>query len=392
MKIYIKGLNACVMRRQKLGQYHDYFTANDHVFVDSPNESDVIVVWTCGFRTDHRDGSIQKIRGYLKEVDAKIVVAGCLPDIAPELLDFDPGRVIVVKWKEDAEKMDSIFQMEKPLRSFWKVFKENRLCKDAAEYRRENPGKDATFHDQFIKLLISEGCNFKCAYCSERLAFPPYRSFLSEHLYESCKALVEKTGVRDVILLADSLGQYGCDIGTNLPNLVRKLKTIHPDIRFAFNNLHLSNFLEFVEEMRFFISDCYIKHLNLPIQSGSDRILRLMNRIYTRKDIETAFGMLKRLGFTAFDTHIIVGFPGEIENDFEQTMELLLSYRPRYVLASKYMESRSAPSAKLGDNVPDKIAFERLQKAENLLSEAGIICNCDGSELSRSRLRRLHQD
>ena len=76
MKIYLKGLNACVMRRQKLAQYHDYFAANDHVFVDSPKESDVIVLWTCGFRADHRDGSIKKIQEYLTEFDAKIVDQG----------------------------------------------------------------------------------------------------------------------------------------------------------------------------------------------------------------------------------------------------------------------------------------------------------------------------
>ncbi len=278
------------------------------------------------------------------------------------------------------------------LGSFWPILREKCLCIDASEYRKENPDRDATFHDQFNKLLISEGCNFKCAYCSERLAFPPYRSFSPESLYESCKSLIEDTGFYDIILLADSLGQYGCDIGTTFPELVRKLKSIHPDVGFAFNNLHLYNFLEFSDDISFFISNNYIRHLNLPIQSGSDRLLKLMNRIYMRKDIETAFGLLEKLNFTAFDTHIIVGFPGETEDDFEHTMELLLRYKPQYVLASKYMESRNAPSAKLKDKVHDDILFDRLRRTEECLLKEGIICNCDGGNLSKNRLERLHRD
>lgn len=392
MNIYMKGLNACLMRNQKLAQYYAYFTANKHVIVDSPGNSDVILLWTCAFRADHRDSSIEKIRYYLNNYNAKIVVAGCLPDIAQEMLDFDSHRIVLANWKKETEKLDEFFQAKESLSFFWSVFTEERLCEDTAKYRKENPGKDATFHDQFIKLLVSEGCNFKCAYCSERLTFPPFRSFPLERLYESCKKVVEKTGVYDVILLADSLGLYGCDIGLTFPDLVRKLKTIHPEIKFAFNNLHLSNFIEFLDEMKLFISNNYVKHFNLPIQSASDRVLKDMNRLYTKKDIITVFGLFKKLGFTAFDTHIIVGFPGETEDDFEETLDLLLQYKPQYVLASKYMESQNAPSAKLPDKVDDQKAFERLRRAETHLNGVGIICNYDGSELSKDRIKRLHRD
>ncbi len=394
MKIYIKGLNACVMRNQKLFQYEKYFTTNKHVLVNSPKACDVIVVWTCAFRADHRDGSIMKIKNYVNNNHnaKKIVITGCLPDIAPELLDFPPDRVFVVNWKQDSEKLDHIFKAAKPLRSIRSVFSEEALCRDAAEYRKQNISKDATFHDQFIKLLVSEGCNHKCTYCSERLAFPEYRSFSPKQLYNLCKSVVEKTGVYDVILLADSLGQYGCDIGTNFPELVKHLKNIHPDLKFAFNNLHLHDFLEFYDEMANLILSGYIKHLNLPVQSGSDCVLKAMNRTYTKKDIETVFGLLKKLNFSAFDTHIIVGFPGETEDDFQQTIDLLIKYSPQYVLASKYMESKSAPSAVLKDKVDDGVALERLWRAKEHMEEKGIICNYDGSELSKNRLELLHQD
>lgn len=392
MKIYLKGLNACAMRNQKLLQYRDYFIANGHKMTDYPTYSDVIVIWTCAFRSDHRDGSIDKIRDYIDNYDAKIIITGCLPDIAPELLDFDTRRVRVVPWKDDISLLDKKLQSRYPLSTFWPVMAEERLCEDVAQYRQKQPGKYATFHDQFIKLLISEGCNYKCTYCSERLAFPPYRSFPPERLYDSCKAIVEKAGTYDVILLADSLGQYGCDINTTFPDLVRELKAIDPKISFAFNNLHLSDFMRFIDDMVFFIRNNYVKHINLPIQSGSDRILKIMNRLYNKNDIQTVFGLLHKLNFSAFDTHIIVGFPGETDEDVEETLDLLLNYKPQYVLASKYMESGNALSAKLLGEVENAVAIDRLRRVEKRLTKAGIITNCDGGTLSEDRIKRLHKD
>lgn len=392
MKIYFKGLNACVMRDQKLLQYRQFFTQNGHKLVSIPSDADVIVVWTCSFRADYRDASYLKIQEYIKNYNAKVIITGCLPDIAPEMLNFDPDRVKIINWKDDNKKLANEFQPDKWPKEFWGVFIEEQLCEDAAVYRAKNPDMDATFHDQFIKLLVSEGCNFKCAYCSERLAFPPYRSFPVERLYESLKEMVEKTGVHEVILVSDSLGQYGCDIHTNLPTLIRKLKTIHPDMNFAFNNMHMHNFVEFIDDMKFFILNGYVKHFNLPIQSGSDHILKLMDRIYSKKDIEAVFELLQDLKFTEFDTHIIVGFPGEREEDVDETIELLLAYRPKYVLASKYMESINAPSSKLPDKVKDEIALKRLGRVEKYLTESGIICNCDGSEMSIERIIKLNRD
>lgn len=390
MKIFIKGLNSCVMRKFELQLYRSFLIANGHEIVNSPLSSDAILLWTCGFRGDIRDNCIAEIKRYQKEFKAKLIVAGCLPDIEPELIrECFNGQVI--NWRDDKKKIEELFGCNKlRFQDLPYIFVEENLCDDVAKYRRENPDKDATFHDRFIKLLVSEGCNYKCSYCSERLAFPPYRSFPEDALFESCRSMVKKSACHRVILLSDSLGDYGSDIDTNLPRLMRRLKKIHHDLKFALNNLNPEGFLRFYEDMIEFLKNGDILHLNLPIQSASDKILRLMNRSYGRNDIFKVFGLLNEIGFKEFDTHIIIGFPGETEQGFQETIEFILKHKPKYVLASSFMDSQTMDAHKLPYKVDEATKKQRLSFAESCITAAGIICNTDDSELSSDRLRRLN--
>jgi len=389
MNVYIKEFNSCVMRKQKILQYSNFLKANNHTIQKNPENSDYIIIWTCGFRKDFLDASITLINSFCKKyTETTIIVAGCIPDIAPDQMP-EYNNLILVPWKNDFFVLNRIFREQPGIPFEDPIFVENQICLDAQKFRRENPDKDVTFHDQFIKLVISEGCYFKCSYCSERLAFPPYKSFPPDFLYASLKKIVEDTGIYDVMLMADSLGQYGKDVETNFPNLVHMLKSIHPDIKFAFNNLNPSNFIDFFDDMVLFIRNGWIKHLNIPIQSGSDKILSLMQRNYTKKDIEKIFQHLRQLKFDLFDTHVIIGFPGETETDFEKTVNIIKKWRPKYILASKYMEARNAPSANLPNKIEEQITIERLNKIEKLCQQLGIICNIDGSELSQKRLQRM---
>ena len=331
MRVYIKGLNTCVMRKQKVLQYMAYITANGHELVNSPGEADYTIIWTCSFRQDVRDNSLSEIQRYVHEYDTEVIVAGCLPDIDPDLLkNRFAGKI--VNWKEDASKLESIFGDKTKLHDTFSVFIEPKYYDNVALYKKQNPQAEATFYDQFIKLLISEGCNYTCTYCSERLMFPPFKSFSMEVLYNNCKDMVNSTGFTRVALFADSLGEYGKDINTNFPSLLRKLRNIHPELQFVLFNFNPTHFIAFFDEMKELFNESAFFHLNLPIQSASDRILQLMQRPYSRTDIERIYSFLNDINFVEFDTHIIVGFPGETEEEFQETVDFVLRYRPKYVL------------------------------------------------------------
>jgi tRNA A37 methylthiotransferase MiaB len=390
MRVFLKGLNSCGMRRADVRRYRDFLAASGHELVADPAASDLVLLWTCAFREDQRQNALAEIERYVREYRAAVVVAGCLPDIDPETLRARfSGRVI--GWRDEQPALEALFATGGPsLAQMPRLLGEPRLCDDVDRFRRENPDRDAAFIDQFNKLFIAEGCRFECSYCTERLAFPPYRSFPEDDLVAECRRLVAATGAHDVVLLGDSIGDYGHDIGTTLPRLMHRLQEAEPRLRLAIQGLNPAHFLRFFDELVGFVERGEILHLQLPIQSASDRILRLMQRPYDQAGIEKVYGALGALGFHAYDSHIIIGFPGETEADLEETLEFLLRHRPNYVLASGFMATPRAAAHHLPDQVAHDVKLARLRLAERRIKDAGIICNADYSELGAERCRRLN--
>jgi len=391
MKVHIKELNSCVMRKQKIRQYERFIVENGHEILPLADEADVVLVWTCAFRNDFREASLDEVDYLRKDSSKTVLVGGCLPDIDPKAIEDRPD-CISVPWREDAKVLQGFFGEELKLSQCIETFSEKQLCQDAVEHRKKNPKDDVTFHDQFIKIVISEGCNYNCSYCSEKLAFPAFKSMPLEHLVRECEKQIKKTGVTDVMLMADSLGQYGMDIDLTFPDLVDALKLISPKVQFAFNNLNPIDVLRFQDWFRSMISEDRILHLNLPIQSASNEILRDMERPYTSQDLEKIFTLLREENFVDFDTHLIVGFPGETMDDVRASIDFCLRNQVRYVLLSLYMESSGAPSAKLLPKVSIDEARKRIEWASEKLRQNNIICNSDGSEISKERIKRLFKE
>jgi tRNA A37 methylthiotransferase MiaB len=198
-------------------------------------------------------------------------------------------------------------------------------------------------------------------------------------------------GHSDLMFLGDCVGKYGIDIDSSLPDLIDSFQKEYPSTRFAVQHLYPKDFLEFKDEFKRYIEDGKIIHLNLPIQSASDKILFLMNRHYRQSDIRNIFEFLLELNFSRFDTHLIVGFPEETLEDFIETMEVLRLYKPTYVLMSKYYDAPMSESYKLGNKVSSEEIEERIQIAKKIMTDEGIIFNIDGEEFIRGRFSRINK-
>ncbi len=388
-KVFIKGLNVCPHRRQNLYHYKKFAENAGAEITYKPEEADLILVWTCGFRSDVIENSISELNRYSGEYKGEVIALGCLPDIDRKRLEGGfAGRI--VSWRREGDFFDTFFNM--PSGSFdaaRPVFAEPSLCEDAAEYRRRNPSSDATFADQFLKIMITQGCLFDCSYCTEKLCFPPFRSVKKELLIESCRDLILK-GEKKIILIGDSLGNYGEDIGSSLPDLIRSLADEFEGVSFALQNMHPLSFMKYFGDMVDLIREGYIFHVNLPIQSASDNVLGMMNRGYGRRELEIIFSELRGFGGVTYDTHIIIGFPGESDDDFNDTVDFLKEYKPNYVLISKYYDAPGTGASKLPGKVPAGVVENRLKIVEDAVKELGIIYNIDGAGIMKDRLKRIN--
>lgn len=384
MKVFVKGVNACVQRKMELELYKRYLRANNHELVDSPEKSDRILLWTCGFRRDVRENSLRTIEKY-KQIGPELIVCGCLPSIDPDAVSAI-FKGTVFPWKKQWEAMPVLFGDAKPdLHDFKPPAIERSIGYDLDQFRKDHPGVRVTYTDQFVKLYVSEGCNFDCAYCAEKLAFPPYRSIAVEELVEGYKGMareVEQAGgtmpnFNKIVLWADSLGHYGSDINADLPQLIDALISIDNNIQVGLEHLHPLHFLEYFDELMEYIKKRKIFLFSIPIQSASDRILKLMNRLYTSSDVEKIFSMLNENNFTDIETDIIAGFPSETDAEFEKTLDFILRHKIKYTKISGYMETKGMDSAALEGKVPAEVMAGRCQKAKEAIQDAGLLCNYD---------------
>ncbi len=387
MKVFVKGLNSCINRKRDITRYREFAKRSGHTVVDHADDSDVVLLWTCAFRQDRHDHSIEQIKD-LTQAGKEVVVCGCLPDINQASLDaVFKGHVI--RWKDERKGLVEYFGgRTEDLDELDLVLGEKPLDHEPEEFKRQNPDLKVVYTDNFVKIFVSEGCSYKCTYCAERLAFPAYRSFPIEYLVAETRRRISNSENERIVLWADSLGDYGRDIGSSLPELVRRLMKEFPNIRIGLEHLHPANFIEYFPELVELVSSGVVWLLDLPIQSAADRVLKLMGRQYTKSDIERIFSTLNEIGFRELETHAIVGFPGETEDEFQETVDFLVRHKPKYILLSGYMEAPSASARNLSGQIASNEIRRRVISASEHISKAGIICNYDNSELSQERFQK----
>ncbi len=166
MKVFIHGLNSCGMRNVRVFAYRDFLLANGHEVVDTATEADVILIWTCGFRSDMRDNALSEIMRCVEEYKGEVVVVGCLPDIDREYLNYHfKGRVIA--WRDDEALMEEFFDASRvKLADVPLVLYKEQLYEAEVQFRKENPDADVPYIGRYIQIYIAEGCPWECTYCT----------------------------------------------------------------------------------------------------------------------------------------------------------------------------------------------------------------------------------
>ncbi len=353
----------------KLNQYDTDFLKQ--VFDDAgyrvqeSGASDLVVVNTCAVTSRSAAKCRQAIRRAARS-GARVLVTGCYSQVAKDEVEDIPG-VVAVTGVPDRQSLVEI--AEKALRAGEVVVDVKSYHKDLAF--EETPVREPSLTRVFLK--IQEGCNDYCTYCIVPYARGPSRSRPLESILSEARHLVEQ-GYKEIILTGTHIGLYGQDLPGNdvdLPMVIRRLAEIEGLVRLRISSLEPHDVTpELIHCLRY---PQVCQHLHLPLQSGSDRILKMMGRQY---DVDTFLNIVAEVRKVAPDiglsADIIVGFPGETQEDFEDTLEVIKRVRFSRLHVFKYSARLGTPAYKFPGKVPGNLKTKRSQAVIALGQELSL--------------------
>ena len=327
------------------------------LIVKNPENSDVIVLNTCIVKDPTEKKMMHRIKKFRKDFpNKKLIVTGCMPLGEYEILrSLDPEASLVGP--------NDSFQIGKCVKK--------ALDGETVEYlsdKRENTlTKNKKRKNKFVNVVeISQGCMGNCSYCIVNKARGKLKSYPISDVVKDIK-LSLKGGCKEIWLTSQDCGCYGFDIDRNVTNLLKEVTNIEAKFRVRLGmsnpNHILSSLRDIIEVYR---DKKMYKFLHIPVQSGSDSVLSDMNRHYKTRDFKKIVNEFRKEipGVTIW-TDIIVGFPGETEEDFKETINLLKETRPDFINLSKFGIRPGTPAEKM-DQIPSEIIKERSRKITDI--------------------------
>lgn len=324
---------------------------------------DIVVFNTCCIR----DTAEQKILGHIgklkkiKRANPKLIVAvvGCMSGQkgkAEELLKKYPFIDIILGANNLEELKNAILTLQnRHKKTILTPDDEKPEVLENIEYTR------TSMPNAWVNIMY--GCNNFCTYCIVPYVRGRERSRKPEAIINECKTLIE-SGYKEITLLGQNVNSYGNDFENNeidFATLLEKIAQIPGDYRVRFMTSHPKDLNEKVIDI---IANYYTlcKNIHLPIQSGSNKILKAMNRHYTRENyLEIVKKIREKMPLCGITTDIMVGFPGETEEDFEDTLDIVRQVQFSGAFTYIYSPRKGTPASTM-EQIPYEIKSKRIQK------------------------------
>ncbi|HJD23761.1 MAG TPA: tRNA (N6-isopentenyl adenosine(37)-C2)-methylthiotransferase MiaB [Firmicutes bacterium] len=334
-------------------------------FTEEPEQADLILFNTCAVR-EHAEDRVFGNVGALKSLKRRrpgvlIGLCGCMVQqehVAERLKKSYPFVGLVFGTHVLHRFPELLYEALGGVRVFERPAEDGVIAEDIPVYR---DGKFKAF------LPIMYGCNNFCTYCIVPYVRGRERSRDPERIVQEARELVRE-GYREITLLGQNVNSYGkgAEHGVDFPELLRRINAIEGDFLIRFMTSHPKDATPRLFDT---IAECekVARHFHLPFQSGSNRVLKAMNRGYTREQylelIRYARRVIPGLSFTS---DVIVGFPGETREDFEQTLSLIREVGFTSLFTFIFSPRRGTPAAAMDDPVPaqEKSAWFREMTAE----------------------------
>lgn len=347
MKFYIETIG-CQMNANDSDKMAGILLENGCMQTDDMLQANIVIINTCSvrFSAEHKAYSLLGRLKEQKDINPNLIigVTGCMAQYAAKEIKSRCKYVDFVLGAKDLNLFSKI------------IIKYLPKSKENVKYKQENK-------EVFKYITIMRGCSNFCSYCIVPYVRGPETSINYNEIIKEVNEAVDG-GAKEIILLGQNVNSYNYE-GVNFTQLLKKVSQIDKVKRIRFMTNHPKDFSnELIEEIVTNKKIC--RHIHLPLQSGSNAILKAMNRKYTYEQYETLFNKIKNsIADINITSDIIIGFPGETDEDFKATFDASRKLQFGGLFIFKYSSRPKTVSAKLKNIVP----LEVIKKRHTLLLE-----------------------
>lgn len=327
---------------------------NNYTVVDFEDKADIYIINTCSV-TNESDKKSRKMINRAKKNNpaAIIIVMGCYSQVNAEDIDVD-----IVLGNKDKSKIVEIIE------EYIKTKQKKKIIYDLTKVDFEK--MEITNFDSHTRAFvkIQDGCNAFCSYCIIPYIRGRVRSKDPEDVIKEVTTLVEK-GYKEIVLTGIHTGRYGTDINTTLEELLNKLVNIPNIYRIRLSSIEINEITPGIKEL-LKENKVMAKHLHIPLQSGSNKILKLMNRRYNKEEFLSMVDNLRDIPDISLTTDLIVGFPNEGEEEFNETIDTLKKIGFTKIHTFPYSKRKGTPAAIMDNQVFPEEKKKRVHRILDL--------------------------
>ncbi|SHH26635.1 threonylcarbamoyladenosine tRNA methylthiotransferase MtaB [Anaerosphaera aminiphila DSM 21120] len=348
----------CKVNKYESEAMSELFEERGYLNVDFETEvSDIYIINTCTVTNLSDKKSRQFIRRAKREnPDSIVIVMGCYSQTAPDEVSAIDGVDIIIGTTERSKVVDLCEEFEKNKSQINIV----RSLKNDREFQSINISREKDMTRSYMK--VQDGCNRYCTYCIIPYARGNIRSRKLEDCLEEANVLAE-AGYREVVITGIHVGSYGHDLkDTSLIDLIEKISEVNGIDRIRLSSIEPKTITEDFMK-RAVKTKKLCDHFHLSLQSGSNKVLREMNRKYTREEYYNTTELIKSyMPNAGLTTDVIVGFPGESEDEFMESYDLIKKVGFSRIHVFKYSKRSGTKAADMENQIDGNIKHKRSEK------------------------------
>ena len=335
----------------------DLLKKGGYEIVPFEDEADIYIINTCSV-TNESDKKSRKMinRAKKNNIEAIIVVMGCYSQVSSDDIEAD-----IILGNKDKSKIVEI------LNDFIRDRESKKIIYDlsSVEFEKMEISHFDNHTRAFVK--IQDGCNAFCSYCIIPYTRGRVRSKNKEDVIEEVSRLV-KDGYKEIVLTGIHTGRYGIDINSSLYELLCELVKIPNIYRIRLSSIEINEVTPEIIDL-YKNNKIMARHLHVPLQSGSNKILKLMNRRYNKEEFMKMIDKLREIEDISLTTDLIVGFPNETDDDFEETMDTLKKIHFTKIHTFPYSRRRGTVADKMDGHISGDIKKKRVHEVIELSNE-----------------------